>query len=93
MHLKTILNRVTNYKSFVVEKVNFTENSEQLALEVIMRHRANGRPICSGCGKVRPGYDQAEESRRFKFVPLWGIPVVLAYCMRRQGRTGTLGGW
>ena len=59
MQLKTILNRVTNYKSFVVEKVNFTENTEQLALEVAMRHRANGRPICSGCGIVRPGYGQA----------------------------------
>lgn len=83
MQLKTILNRVTNYKSFVVEKVNFTENSEQLALEVSMRPRANGRPICSGCGKVRPGYDRAEEPRRFEFVPLWMIPVVFVYCMRR----------
>ena len=74
MHLKTIFNRVTNYKSFVVEKVNFTENSEQLVLEVTMRPRANGRPICSGCGKVRPGYDRADEPRRFDFIPLWMIP-------------------
>lgn len=83
MQLKTILNRVTNYKSFVVEKVKFTENSEQLALEVTMRARSNGRPICSGCGKVRPGYDQAAEPRRFEFVPLWMIPVVFLYRMRR----------
>ena len=83
MHLKTILNRVTNYKSFVVEKVNFTENSEQLVLEVTMRHRANGRPICSGCGKARPGYDRADEPRRFEFIPLWMIPVVFVYYMRR----------
>lgn len=60
MHLKTILNRVTNYKSFVVDKVNWTENSQPLALEVTMRPRANGRPICSDHGKVRPGYDRAE---------------------------------
>ena len=83
MQLKTILNRVTNYKSFVVEKVNWVENSEQLALEVEMRPRANGRPICSGCGKVRPGYDRAAEPRRFEFVPLWMIPVFFLYRMRR----------
>ncbi len=83
MHLKTILNRVTNYKSFVVEKVKLTEDSEELALEIEMRPRANGRPICSGCGKARPGYDRAEEPRRFEFVPLWMIPVFLLYRMRR----------
>jgi hypothetical protein len=54
MQLKTILNRVTNYKSFVVEKVKWAEDSEESVLEVEMRSRANGRPICSGCGEVRP---------------------------------------
>ena len=83
MQLKTILNRVTNYKSFVVEKVSWAEDSEQLALVVTMRPRANGRPICSGCGKVRSGYDRAAEPRRFEFVPLWMIPVLLLYRMRR----------
>ena len=83
MQLKTILNRVTNYKSFVVEKVKWTEDSEELSLEVEIRPRANGRPICSGCGKAQPGYDRAEEPRRFEFVPLWMIPVFLLYRMRR----------
>ncbi len=83
MQLKTILNRVTNYKSFVVEKVNWTENSEQLALEVTVRPRANGRLICSGCGEVRPGYDRAAEPRRFEFVPLWMMSVFFLYRMRR----------
>jgi transposase len=83
MHLKTILNRVTDYKSFVVEKANWAEDSEPLALEVRMRPRANGRVICSGCGKVRPGYDRAEVPRRFEFVPLWGLAVVFVYSMRR----------
>lgn len=83
MQLKTILNRVTNYKSFVVEKVNWSQDSAELALEVTMRPRANGRPICSGCGEVRPGYDRAEEPRRFEFVPVWMIPVFFLYRMRR----------
>ena len=83
MQLKTILNRVTNYKSFVVEKVNWSQDSAELALEVTMRPRANGRPICSGCGEVRPGYDRAEDPRRFEFVPVWMIPVFFLYRMRR----------
>ena len=83
MQLKTILNRVTNYKSFVVGKVKWVENGEELSLEVEMRPRANGRPICSGCGKARPGYDRAETPRRFEFVPLWMISVVFVYYMRR----------
>jgi transposase len=83
MQLKTILNLVTDYKSFVVGKVCWVAEGERLALEVEMRPRANGRPVCSGCGKVRPGYDRSVEPRRFEFVPLWMIPVYLVYCMRR----------
>jgi transposase len=83
MQLKTILNRVTNYKSFVVEQVSWRVDSEQPTLEVTMRPRANGRPVCSGCGEVRPGYDQSPTPRPFEFVPLWMIPVVFLYRMRR----------
>lgn len=82
MQLKTILNRVTDYKSFVFGKVRWLEG-ESPALEIELEPRANGRPVCSGCGKVRPGYDQSSEPRRFEFVPLWGILVYFLYCMRR----------
>ena len=44
--------------------------------------RANGRPICSKCGKQRPGYDRLA-ARRFEFVPLWNIAVFFLYAMRR----------
>lgn len=83
MQLKTILNRVTNYKSFVVGSVKWAEDSEALCLEVEMRPRANGRPICSGCGEKAPGYDRSPTPRRFQFVPVWMISVVFVYCMRR----------
>jgi len=83
MQLKTILNRVTNYKSFVVGKVKWAEDSEALSLEVEMRPRANGHPICSGCGGKAPGYDRSRTPRRFEFVPMWMISVVVLYCMRR----------
>lgn len=83
MHLKTILNRVTNYKSFVFGKVTWQEDSLTVALTVEVKPRANGRPVCSGCGKRGPGYDTMPTPRRFDFVPLWGMAVVLVYSMRR----------
>jgi len=83
MQLKTIVNRVTNYKSFVVGKVKWSGNADQLELEIEMRPRANGHPICSGCEKKRPGYDRAEQPRRFSFIPIWAIAVVFVYHMRR----------
>ncbi len=85
MQLKTILNQVTGYKSFVFGKAIWIEEDgkKKIAVEVELQPRANGRPICSGCGQVRPGYDQSKEPRRFEFVPLWGIMVYFVYRMRR----------
>ena len=85
MQLKTILNHVTDYKSFVFGNVTWleTEDGSKTAVEVELRPRANGRPICSGCDRVRPGYDKSSAPRRFEFVPLWGIMVYFVYRMRR----------
>ncbi len=83
MQLKTILNRVTNNRSFVVEKARWCEDFGGLSLEIEMRPRTNGRPTCSGSAQVRPGYDRAEEPRRFEFVSLWMIAVFFLYRMRR----------
>jgi transposase len=82
MQLQTILNRVERYKSFVYTKARFRDGATELALEVTIEPRANGRPICSGCGKQRPGYDRLP-ARSFQFVPLWGIAVFFVYALRR----------
>ncbi len=81
MQLKTILNRVERYKSFVYGEPRWAGNARS-TIEVPIRARTNGRPICSGCGKERPGYDRLRP-RRFEFVPLWQIAVVFIYAMRR----------
>ena len=83
MQLKTILNHVTDYKSFVFEKVTWLEDSLSPAVEVRIVPRRNGQRVCSGCDQVRPGYDTMPEPRRFEFVPLWGIMVYFVYQMRR----------
>ena len=84
MQLKTIFNRVTNFKPFVVERTEFIEDeASQVTIEFTMRARENGLPTCSGCGRRCSGYDHQPKPRRFEFVPLWMIPVVLVYTMRR----------
>lgn len=83
MHLKTIFNHVTDYKSFVFGKVTWVENSVSPALEVQIVPRRNGLRVCSGCDQVCPGYDTLPNARRFEFVPLWGIMVYFVYQMRR----------
>ncbi len=83
MHLKSILNHVHPLKSFVYKRARLVKAAGRPAkIEVEIEPRANGRPICSGCGEKRPGYDRLTV-RRFQFVPLWGIPVFLVYAMRR----------
>jgi transposase len=87
MQVQTILNRVQRHRSFVYREARFRDGSEGLALDVIIAPRANGRPVCSGCGKRRPGYDRLP-ARRFQFVPLWGIAVFLVYALRRVNCPG-----
>lgn len=82
MQLKTIFNHVVDYKPFVVELVEMTGDTSP-TIEITMRARSNGKAICSGCGQRRAGYDRQASARRFDFVPLWMIPVVLIYTMRR----------
>ena len=82
MQLKTILNRVEPFKSFVYGKIRWVEGTERPMIEVEVHARKNGRPICADCGRSGPGYDRLPE-RRFEFVPLWGIAVYFVYAMRR----------
>ena len=82
MQLKTILNRVQKFKSFVYKSVRWVGNEAAPELEVEVAERANGKPVCLGCGHHRPGYDRLAK-RRFEFVPLWGIKVFLVYAPRR----------
>jgi transposase len=82
MQIKTILNRIEHFKSFVYASDRLVEIEGEKTVEVTIEPRANGRPICSGCGRVRPGYDRLPP-RRFEYVPLWAMPVFFLYAMRR----------
>ena len=82
MQIKTILNRVQKFKSFVYGDVCWVEGALVPTLEVEMQPRLNGRAECSGCGQRRPGYDRLPE-RRFEFIPMWGNKVFFVYAPRR----------
>jgi transposase len=83
MQIKTILNRVQKFKSFVYAAVRWVEGPHgEPAIEAELRPRTNARACCSSCGGEAPGYDRLAE-RRFEFVPLWGIRVYFRYAPRR----------
>lgn len=82
MQVKTILNHVQKFKSFVYSAVRWVTEGDERVLEVEVQPRANSRPVCSVCGCSRRGYDRLPP-RRFEFVPLWGIKVFLVYAPRR----------
>ena len=82
MHVKTILNRVEKFKSFVYGKAELLEENGRPLLLVEVLPRRNGKPVCSRCERASPGYDTLA-ARRFEFVPVWGIAVFFLYSMRR----------
>jgi len=83
MLVQTILKRVHPIKGFVYGQVRFVKDWEPKILEVDVRPRKGGRPICSGCGRKGPVHQTDKWPRLFEFVPLWGMAVFVHYRMRR----------
>jgi transposase len=82
MRLQSILRRVHPIPGFVYAQTELRQYRSGPVLSVLIRPRVGAKPVCSGCGKKRPGYDTLSQ-REFSFVPLWAIPVILLYSMRR----------
>lgn len=83
MLVTTILNRIERHKGFVFGKTQMgTSDDGGDCIEIAVRARKNSKGVCSQCGKSCSGYDRLGE-RRFQYVPLWGIPVLLLYALRR----------
>ena len=79
----TILNRLDKHKGFVYGNASMVDDENGRSRIVIaVRARKNSRGVCSACGHPGPAYDRLCE-RSFQYVPLWGIPVVLLYALRR----------
>jgi transposase len=82
LKLKTILNAKEKYSHFVYQDVRLNETGIEPRIEIKVVPRQGSKGICSKCHQSCVGYDRLKE-REFIHVPLWGIMVVLLYCMRR----------
>jgi transposase len=76
--LKTILNFKEKHEDFVYRDVRLKNGR----IEITVEPRKRSLGICSGCGDRCPGYDKLP-LREFIHVPIWGLAVILLYCMRR----------
>lgn len=80
MHIKTLLNYVTNYKGFVFQTVQLDRKTDSMLISVVPR--TNSKPICSRCGTSGSTYDHLGQ-RKFYLPPIWNIALILLYTMRR----------
>lgn len=80
MRLLTFVNSMLHFKGFVFEKTFFTDNNNTLVIGV--RPHERNKPVCSGCSRKGTTYDHGA-TRTFEHTPIWGIPVLFEYTMRR----------
>lgn len=78
MLVESIVRKTLGLKRHCIKKV--TEEHGEIVVYLFPDKRC--RIVCSSCGSKGPGYDTLKE-RRWKHVPLWGIPVTLIYSPRR----------
>jgi transposase len=83
LSLKTILNHVEKHKGFCYHDIRWGRFREQRCIEILIHPRANSTAVCSQCEQPAGRYDCASKPRTFQYIPLWNIPVILLYCMRR----------
>ena len=74
MLIKTLLNRIERFKSYVYEDTRLKRVGGILALVVLVLPRKNSKPICGVCGQKGSLYD-TQEARLYEYVPLWGFQV------------------
>lgn len=83
MLVKTLLNRMEKFKSFVFGKTWVEEVLGKPTLFIEIQPRKNSRPECPVCGRKRPVYDTSRKVREFDHLPLWIYRVVFHYAPRR----------
>lgn len=82
MLVKTILNNIGKFKSFVYGKIHYEIMAGEKVVVVKLTSRKNSRGKCHECGKSCSTYD-TQPARDYEYVPLWGIPVYFRYAPRR----------
>ena len=82
MLIKTLLNKVERFKSFVYDTVQIITIAKKEALVIDIRARKNSKPKCPECGHRCAVYDR-QPQRLFEYVPIWTFKVYFRYAPRR----------
>lgn len=82
LQIKTLLNRIQHFTGFIYREVRLRGQGCALQIDIHLEPHAAMRGRCAQCQQARPGYDRLPE-RRWRFVPLWGIPTSFIYAPRR----------
>jgi len=82
MLIKTLLNKVEHFKSFVYGTTQIMLVAGVEALVVDITARRNSKPLCPVCGKKGSVYDR-QAIRFFEYVPIWTFKVYFRYAPRR----------
>ena len=82
MLIKTLLNKVERFKSFVYGSVwgQLVDGVEALIIDI--EPRRNSRPVCPECGKRRNVYDR-QPQRLFEYLPVWTFKAYFRHAPRR----------
>ena len=80
--LKTILNFKESHGLFVYRDIRLRETEGSPRIEVKIEARKGSQGTCPLCHDRCPGYDRLPR-REFLHVPIWGLPVIFLYAMRR----------
>jgi len=83
MQIRTILNKVYKFKSFIYGNCEFDKEGN---LIVDILPRKNGKALCSTCFNICPLYDRLN-ARLFEFIPVWGLKIFFRYLTRRVSCT------
>lgn len=82
MLIKTLLNKVERFKSFVYGSTHVMLVHGVEALVIDIEPRRNSRPVCPECGKRRNVYDR-QPQRLFEYLPVWSFKAYYRYAPRR----------
>ena len=82
MLIKTLLNKVERFKSFIYGDSKLMAVGSNEALVIDIKPRRNSKPECPECGKRGKMYD-TQPVRLFEYVPIWSFKVYFRYAPRR----------
>ncbi len=82
MLIKTLLNKVERFKSFIYGDSRLAVIGGADALIIDIKARRNSKPECPECGK-RGKTHSTQPVRLFEYVPIWAFKVFFSYAPRR----------